>query len=51
MVYCLVLEESTELQQARNKLDALLAEQNPPDPATWGKLPHQQAAMQAAQNA
>jgi hypothetical protein len=53
LVYVLVLEDTKEAREHREKLDALLDQQNAgtPDRATWGKLPHQQRAMRAAAQA
>jgi hypothetical protein len=58
VIYSLVLEDTKEAAEARQRLDAHLlskvvsnAHDGKPDRATWGKLPHQQAAMKAATTA
>lgn len=58
VIYSLVLEDTRENAQHRNTLDAHLASvvvrtdaTGKPDRATWGRLPHQQEAMRAAQSA
>jgi hypothetical protein len=58
VIYSLVLEDTKEAVEARQRLDAHLLSKvvsnthdGKPDRATWGKLPHQQAAMKAAQTA
>jgi hypothetical protein len=58
VIYSLVAEDTKEAQEARTRLDnhllALVVSRAPsgrPDRATWGRLPHQQAAMKAAQSA
>lgn len=58
VIYSLVLEDSKEAAEARRKLDEHLLSRvvssgsdGKPDRASWGKLPHQQAAMRAAQTA
>lgn len=55
VIYSLVLEDSKETIEARRRLDEHLLSKvvssghdGKPDRATWGKLPHQQAAMKAA---
>ena len=50
VIYCLVLEDSKEAKEQREKLDGILDRDSggKPDRATWGKLPHQQRAMRAA---
>jgi hypothetical protein len=53
-VYCLVLEDTKEAKEAREKLDGILdthSEDGKPDRATWGRLPHQQRRMRAAEEA
>lgn len=58
VVYSLALEETKDGAEHRAQLDARLAAlsvsrgaSGKPDRATWGRLPHQQAAMRAAQAA
>lgn len=58
VVYSLALEETKEGVEHRSNLDNQLAalaagraRDGRPDRATWGRLPHQQAAMRAAQAA
>lgn len=58
VIYSLVLEETKDNRENRARLDAhllsLVMGRTPdgkPDRATWGRLPHQQAAMRAAQGA
>jgi hypothetical protein len=57
VIYTLMLEETKEEREARKRLDAELSAltqrtvTGKPDRATWGRLPHQQAAMKAAQTA
>lgn len=58
VIYSLVLEDTKEGMDARRRLDDHLLAQvvsgrhdGRPDRATWGRLPHQQAAMKAAQSA
>lgn len=57
VIYSLVLEETKETHEARRRLDdhlTTVAARNvvgKPDRATWGKLPHQQAAMRAGMTA
>lgn len=57
VIYSLLLEETKETRDHRKRLDDELAAQaartvtGTPDRATWGRLPHQQAAMKAAQTA
>jgi hypothetical protein len=55
VIYSLASEETKELIDARRRLDDHLLSlvvarggDGKPDRATWGKLPHQQAAMKAA---
>jgi hypothetical protein len=56
-IYSLMAEETKEGIEARRKLDGELSAvtqrtvTGKPDRATWGRLPHQQAAMKAAQSA
>jgi hypothetical protein len=58
VIYSLMLEQTQELVEARERLDAKLnslvvgrGSDGKPDRATWGKLPHQQAAMRAGMDA
>jgi len=51
VLYCLVLEDDKEAAERRQELDGRLAGMAKPQRETWGKLPHQQAAMRAAQQA
>jgi len=57
VIYSLVLEQTKEHAEAVRRLDAHLdaagarTVTGKPDRATWGRLPHQQAAMKAAQGA
>jgi hypothetical protein len=58
VIYSLVLEDTKETVEARRRLDQHLLSKvvssghdGKPDRATWGRLPHQQAAMRAAQTA
>jgi hypothetical protein len=58
VVYSLVVEDTKEAQDTRDRLDNHLnslvirtGARGKPDRATWGRLPHQQAAMKAAQTA
>ncbi len=51
MLYCLVLEDSKEDADRRAELDAKLEGMGRPQRETWGKLPHQQAAMRRAEAA
>jgi hypothetical protein len=54
LVYCMVLEDTKEAKEAREKLDGILdsrSEDGKPDRATWGRLPHQQRRMRAAEEA
>jgi hypothetical protein len=58
VIYSLLLEETKESVEHRTSLDASLANlavgrqsDGKPDRETWGRLPHQQAAMRAAMNA
>jgi len=57
VIYSLMLEETKEGIEARKRVDDQLAAltartvTGKPDRATWGRLPHQQAAMKAAQTA
>lgn len=53
VIYALILEDSKETKEAREKLDALLDRQSAgrPDRDTWGRLPHHQRAMAAAPEA
>lgn len=54
LVYCMVLEDTKEAKEAREKLDGILTshtEDGKPDRATWGRLPHQQKRMRAAEEA
>ncbi len=53
LIYALVLEDTKEMKEGREKLDALLDRQSTgkPDRETWGRLPHQQRAMKAASEA
>ena len=50
LIYCLVLEDTKEARDHREKIDALLDSQSVgrPDRATWGKLPAHQRAMKNA---
>lgn len=52
-IYVLVLEDTKEAKEQREKLDGLLDRQavGTPDRDTWGRLPHQQRAMKAASTA
>jgi hydroxypyruvate isomerase len=58
VVYSLAVQDTKEAREARQRLDdhllSLVVSNTPagkPDRATWGRLPHQQAAMKAAQTA
>lgn len=58
VIYSLVAEDTKEAVEARQRLDQHLLSRvvtsghdGKPDRATWGRLPHQQAAMKAAQSA
>lgn len=53
VIYVLVLEDTKEAKEGREKLDALLDRRSvgKPDRDTWGRLPHQQRAMRAASTA
>jgi hypothetical protein len=58
VIYSLAVKETKEDQEARRRLDDHLASlvvsgrhDGRPDRSTWGRLPHQQAAMRAAQTA
>lgn len=54
LIYCLVLEDSKEEQEKRDKLDATLDARSyggRPNRETWGKLPAHQRAMRAAMTA
>lgn len=59
VIYSLALEDTKHAQENRASLDAKLASlavgrkgnDGKPDRASWGRLPHQQAAMRAAQAA
>lgn len=57
VIYSLAVEDTREASDTRQRLDDRLAEAaarnvvGKPDRATWGQLPHQQAAMRAAQDA
>lgn len=58
VIYSLVAEDTKEAQEGRGRLDNHLSalavrtgSDGKPDRATWGRLPHQQAAMRAAQSA
>lgn len=57
VIYSLMMEETKEGVEARKRVDDQLAAlvartvTGKPDRATWGRLPHQQAAMKAAQTA
>lgn len=53
MIYCLLVEDTKEAKEHREKLDALLDSHSggKPDRATWGRLPHHQRAMRAAEAA
>jgi hypothetical protein len=58
VIYSLVAQETKEGQDARRRLDDHLlslvvrtGSQGKPERASWGRLPHQQAAMKAAQSA
>lgn len=57
VIYSLVLEQTEELTDARKRLNDHLSTvaartvTGAPDRSTWGRLPHQQAAMRAAQDA
>lgn len=56
VVYCLLLEERKERAEHRAELDRKLDSMEKglggkPDRDTWGKLPHQQAAMRAGMTA
>jgi hypothetical protein len=51
LVYCLLAEDTKEAREHREKLDGILdshTEDGKPDRATWGRLPHQQRRMKAA---
>jgi len=48
VVYCLVLRDSKEAQENRQKLDEYLTSLNAPTRETWGLLPSHQAAMARA---
>lgn len=58
VIYTLAAEDTKEASETRSRLDNHLAAlavgtatDGKPDRATWGRLPHQQAAMKAAQSA
>lgn len=58
VVYSLAVEDTKEAADVRARVDEHLLSRvvsnthdGKPDRATWGKLPHQQAAMRAAQTA
>lgn len=51
MLYCLVLEDDKDRADRRAELDGKLAAQEKPRRETWGRLPHQQAAMRRAEEA
>jgi hypothetical protein len=51
VLYCLVLEDSKEDADRRLELDGKLGNMGRPRRETWGKLPHQQAAMRRAEQA
>jgi hypothetical protein len=51
VIYCLVLEDDKDRADRRLELDAKLAAQEKPRRETWGRMPHQQAAMKRAAEA
>jgi hypothetical protein len=58
VIYSLAVQDTREAHDARRRLDdhllSLVVGTTPsgkPDRATWGRLPHQQEAMKAAQTA